>query len=78
MTDAAPTVLPPVSPRELVIFRLLGRDGLTQKEVAARLAISVETVKWHCRQVRERLGVGSTAAAVHQLHDLISNQSVEG
>jgi DNA-binding CsgD family transcriptional regulator len=68
VTDTLPVAL---SPRDREIFCLLA-DGASHKQIAGRLSITVWTVKWHCKRVRERLGVETTAAAIYQLHDLIA------
>lgn len=49
--------------RELEVLRMLA-DGLGNKEVAERLGISGNTVKFHVAQILAKLGVGSRAEAV--------------
>lgn len=53
---------PPVklSPRELEVARLVA-DGLTNREIAARLFVSERTVDGHLEHIREKLGVNSRA-----------------
>ncbi len=54
----------PLSPRELEVLRLVA-DGLGNKEIAERLAISLSTVKTHVQDILERLSVSDrTQAAV--------------
>ena len=43
-----------LSDRELEVFKLLGR-GLTAREVAKTLAISVKTVQTHCAKIKHKL-----------------------
>lgn len=52
-----------LSPRELDLLRCMV-DGLTAKEIAARLAISIHTADTHTRNLYGKLGVRSRAAAV--------------
>ena len=49
-----------LTPRELSVARLAG-DGLTDKEIAARLAISPRTAENHVQRIREKLGIRSRA-----------------
>lgn len=51
-----------LSPREVQILRLVAA-GHSNREIADRLVISVNTVKTHVRNVLAKLGVGSRAAA---------------
>jgi DNA-binding NarL/FixJ family response regulator len=52
-----------LSPRELELLRCMV-EGLTAKEIAARLAISIHTADTHTRNLYSKLGVRSRAAAV--------------
>jgi len=54
---------PQLSPRELEILRLIAR-GESNKEIAARLAISEGTVRVHASNVFAKLGCGDRAQAV--------------
>jgi DNA-binding NarL/FixJ family response regulator len=51
-----------LTPREREVLQLLA-EGLTNKEIAAALVISVNTVKRHLKSVFARLGVSTRAAA---------------
>lgn len=53
----------PLSPREEQVLALLA-EGRSNREIAARLVISTETVKTHVRNVLSRLGASSRAQAV--------------
>ena len=52
-----------LSRRELEILALLA-DGLVNKQIAARLGISTNTVKTHLELLFEKLGVATRAEAV--------------
>jgi LuxR family maltose regulon positive regulatory protein len=52
----------PLSPRELEVLCLLA-DGLTNQEIAARLFLSLHTVKAHARTIYAKLGAGSRTQA---------------
>ncbi len=62
-----------LSPRELEVLRLLSR-GLSDKEIAQRLALSTRTVHHHVEHIYEKTGIsGRAAAALYAVrHDLIS------
>jgi DNA-binding CsgD family transcriptional regulator len=57
------TVVRALSSRERQVLALLA-DGLGNKQIAARLGISPNTVKTHLEIVFEKLGVSSRAEAV--------------
>lgn len=61
-----PAVLGPesLSPKEFEVFRLLAQ-GLPVSEIAAKLKLSQKTVANHQTQIKEKLGVSTTAALVH-------------
>ncbi|MDI6873852.1 response regulator [Candidatus Solincola sp.] len=52
-----------LSDRELEILQLLG-DGLSNKEIAEKLFISIQTVKTHITHIFEKLGVKDRTEAV--------------
>jgi LuxR family maltose regulon positive regulatory protein len=53
----------PLSPRELEVLRLLAQ-GLSNREIAERLVISLSTVKGHTSNIYGKLAVGSRTQAV--------------
>lgn len=53
----------PLSPRERQILRAID-DGLTYKEIAAKLSISVHTVHSHIKAIYERLHASGKRAAL--------------
>jgi DNA-binding NarL/FixJ family response regulator len=54
---------PGLTARELEVIQLVS-EGLRNKEIAARLSISEDTVKMHVRNLMEKLGVGDRTHAV--------------
>jgi LuxR family maltose regulon positive regulatory protein len=59
----------PLTPREREILDLMGR-GLANKEIAAKLVISENTVKVHVRHILEKLGVRNRIQAALQATQL--------
>jgi NarL family two-component system response regulator LiaR len=57
----------PLTERELEVLRLAGK-GMTNKEIAERLCLSVRTVQAHLGNIFSKLGVGSRTEAI--LHGL--------
>jgi DNA-binding NarL/FixJ family response regulator len=59
-----PEQLPePLTPREIEVLRAMA-EGLANKEIAARLGISENTIKFHVASVMGKLGAGSRTEAV--------------
>ena len=56
--------LSPLSPRETEVIVLIA-EGLTDKEIAARLGITPRTVIEHLVNIRAKLGASNRAAAVY-------------
>jgi pimeloyl-ACP methyl ester carboxylesterase/DNA-binding CsgD family transcriptional regulator len=52
-------------PRELEILQLLAQ-GLTNNEIAARLHLSQETVRWYNKQIFEKLGAANRTQAAQR------------
>jgi len=59
---AAPSVRG-LSRRELEVLQLIG-EGLSTKEIAARLHLSVKTIETHRRQIMEKLGIFNIAGLI--------------
>src|SRR5262245_11475564 len=55
--------------RELEILQLLAQ-GLTNNEIAARLHLSRETVRWYNKQIFEKLDVRNRTRAVQRASEL--------
>lgn len=51
-----------LSPRELEVLRLLA-EGLTNQEIAHRLGLSENTVKFHVQNIYQKLGVSNRTEA---------------
>lgn len=64
MNDPGATVWSePLSQREVEILGLIA-EGLSNREIAERLFLSVDTVKWYNKQLFSKLGVSSRTQAV--------------
>lgn len=59
----------PLSEREIEILRLAA-DGQANGEIAARLSLSLNTVKWYSRRIYEKLAVENRTQAVQRAHTM--------
>lgn len=70
---AAPTpvdqIVEQLTERETAVLRYLP-TGMSQREVASELYVSLNTVKTHCAAIYRKLGVGDRKAAVQAARDL--------
>jgi predicted ATPase/DNA-binding CsgD family transcriptional regulator len=57
------SVVDPLSERELEILCLI-EEGCTNREIALRLVLSLETIKWYNKQIYSKLGVNNRIQAV--------------
>ena len=66
--------LPDLSPRQIEILDSIAR-GLTNKDIASQLDISLESVKSHIKIILEKLGAASRteAASIAQRKNLLKN-----
>jgi LuxR family maltose regulon positive regulatory protein len=64
-----PDLIEPLSERELEVLELIA-EGLTNQEIAARLYISLNTVKVHTRNIYSKMGVNHRTQAVAQAQRL--------
>jgi LuxR family maltose regulon positive regulatory protein len=62
-TTAHDELVEPLSERELEVLRLIA-DGLTNREIATRLFLSLNTVKAHTRNIYGKLNVHSRTQAI--------------
>lgn len=60
---------PILSPRQIEVLRFL-KQGLTNPQIAEKLGVTERTVKAHCQEVYDRLGVPNRTAAVDAAHRL--------
>jgi LuxR family maltose regulon positive regulatory protein len=65
----AAVLIEPLSERELEVLRLLAA-GLKYAEIAERLVISVNTVRFHVKEIYGKLGVNRQAQAVTRAREL--------
>ena len=65
---SAPAPGEPLTAREMEVLRRLAQ-GLSDKEIADRLVISVPTVRGHLRSVYAKLDVPSRSAAIRAALD---------
>ena len=59
----------PLSDREIEVLRLVAED-LSRQEIAAKLVLSLNTVKTHARNIYSKLGVHSQLQAVRKAQGL--------
>ncbi len=66
---AAPPLIEPLTERELEVLRLLAA-GLTNREIAETLYVSVNTCKSHLKNIYDKLDAHGRAHAVHRAREL--------
>ncbi|MEZ4864257.1 MAG: LuxR C-terminal-related transcriptional regulator [Caldilineaceae bacterium] len=59
----------PLSEREIEILRLAA-DGYANGEIAARLSLSLNTIKWYSKRIYEKLGAESRTQAIKRAQSL--------
>ncbi len=69
ITSPEPSLVDPLSDRELDVLRLLGSD-LDGPDIARELSVSLNTMRTHTKSIYAKLGVTSRRAAVRRAHDL--------
>jgi len=65
---AATALVEQLTDRELAVLRYLP-SGLSQRDIATELYVSLNTVRTHCRAIYRKLGVGDRHAAVQAARD---------
>ena len=73
----ANTWIEPLAAREVQILDLVS-GGLSNREVAQKLSLSLDTIKWYNKQIYRKLGVSNRAQAVKIAaeHGLLEPESV--
>jgi LuxR family maltose regulon positive regulatory protein len=64
-----PDLIEPLSERELEVLQLIA-EGLTNREIASRLFLSVNTVKAHARNINGKLDTRNRTQAVARARGL--------
>jgi LuxR family maltose regulon positive regulatory protein len=65
----AQPLIEPLTPRELEVLSLIC-DGLSNREIAQELTVTLNTVKKHSSHIYGKLGVTSRAQAIVRAHEL--------
>lgn len=63
--ERAPTPEEPLNAREIEVLRLLDR-GLSNKQMARNLGVTINTVKWYLKSIYIKLGVASRGESVSE------------
>ena len=63
--DADDPLVEPLTPREVEVLELVA-EGLSNKAIAGRLAISDQTVKFHVASIASKLGAANRTDAVRR------------
>lgn len=63
LMPAEPELLEPLTEREEQVAQLLA-DGKTNPQISKELSLSVDTVKWHLKNIFQKLGVSNRTQAV--------------
>ena len=67
--DMAQVWIEPFNSRELEVLRLLS-DGLSNREIAEKLYLSIDTIKWYNKQMYIKLGVTNRTQAAKRAAEL--------
>ncbi len=66
---AHPDLVEPLSERELEVLQVMA-EGLTYNEIAERLFVSINTVRYHVKNIYSKLGVDNRAKALDRAREL--------
>jgi LuxR family maltose regulon positive regulatory protein len=69
LTPAEQPLIEPLSERELEVLRLIA-GGLSNPRIADQLCISINTVRFHTKNLYSKLGVNSRTQAIAQAREL--------
>jgi LuxR family maltose regulon positive regulatory protein len=69
LSPHVPVGIEPLNDREMQVLRLLAA-GLSDRQIAEELYLSINTVKWYDRQLYGKLGVGRRGQAVARAQEL--------
>lgn len=64
-----PRLLDSLTEREIEILTLIA-EGLSNSEIAERLILGLETVRWYTKQIYSKLGVHSRTQAIRRAYEL--------
>ena len=67
--DLSASLIEPLSDRELEVLGLIAQ-GLSNREIAEALVLSLPTIKWHTSNIYGKLGVGNRTTAVVRAREL--------
>ena len=67
--QSSSSLIEPLSERELEVLALIA-DGLSNREIAQELMLSLPTIKWHTSNIYGKLGVNNRTTAVAQAREL--------
>jgi two-component system, NarL family, nitrate/nitrite response regulator NarL len=71
VVQARPRLRARLTPRQLEILQLIA-SGATTREIADRLVLSPETVRWHVKAILRKLGARTRAEAASALREVVA------
>ena len=67
--SASAELIEPLSEREIEVLTYIAQ-GLSNREIAQELVLSLPTIKWHTSNIYGKLGVGNRTTAVARAREL--------